>query len=525
MARYRMDDDDDDDDTDGANNYESHQSITAYQRERSGHQQPICIYYEHSHPPEHDGCSNCCSKYYRWIVIAVFLIIYGCLYHLPPSPPPAVLDVGSSSQQSYNNATIAPRYSCWADYTQEHREKLATASKALFVDTPWYLISSWTWSFATFVWTSTTSRVGEPIFTARRRPDAQPICSWRYSSEASLYARLEQMIYGQSLAVNTLASAVRKWHVATTVSQVASSTTSSSVLVVVAWGHLSTGKRTLARTLASVLLNDRSDTEEDTHLAASCGTVLEIAGWEYVSPAQYADLWQRIQQHYPLQIKGGGRPPIMLLWSNVDQSDPQLVAKFLAACSTLLPPQSIVYLTTTQGPGMKAIADYMRSSPLGSTTLQQQLSERLHQQPLAFLPATTEHHHIVHLPFLPHTPSTLQTLLAQYDSRLSWTRMALEEVVNPVEYLHWTTTTSSSSNHHRPGEYWLAVKGAKSLPWAALQRLLDDEGVTMLYGGTEAESITACRDGTHRCSSVEKLLALEKEEQEARAAWDGDQTN
>ena len=375
--------------------------------------------------------------------VCIVILAYACQHYLPPAPPPPTT---TGDDDQHNNSSTLPS---WSLYLQQHRDQLFQASKALFVETPYHVGSWW----ISNVWTELQTRWGSSS-TAAAAPSS---CVWR--PQPQLRQDLARSIQGQSVAVELLADAVLAWD---------HRTSGSRPLIVLALGFPSTGKRSLALALVHSLYND-----DDATTAASCATtaVLHIHGWDCTNQSQYYRLLRRIQHH--CSSNQGG---VLLLWTDVDQSDPSLVQQVLAhvqqqddyssgSTTSSSSTRILVYLTTSTGDGMTVLAEALRSH-----TLPGQLELRKEQHAYYYDAAVS-----LYLPFRPHT---VESLTAMVRAQYTVTDAALAEMLAPVEYLEWrrradtttSTTTTTPNNADDDIILTMAVDGARALPLTKLRR-------------------------------------------------------
>jgi hypothetical protein len=370
-----------------------------------------------------DSWSEACAPKRRnyWVLVLTFSIaLVAIVWKDPPPAPPQTTD---------------PSITGWHEYLQQHATQLVRSVVELGLRTPFHVLA----------WLGSSLYADLQLSWDRQRQRAGRC---RLEIPPNLDAALQNHVVGQGVAVERLAESVHAWN----------TLSSSSPLVVYAVGYVHTGKRTLARTLASHLR--RSDCAIDT--------LLHIDHWTQDFPA----LVGRIDSH----IDTAGSAAVVL-FTSIEDIDVGLMrnlllflnGKSIDTVPTHYKPRNALYYLASSTVGLSPITRTLRSTG-GDLHQAISLTADIHESIAQHLNITDSRSIATILPFGPFTQDSLLLLLRQHIDDLSrkymglaWKRLEITETAlnallseHRVEYLQWR---SKSTNF----VLQVAVDGAKVL--------------------------------------------------------------
>jgi len=402
------------------------------------------------------------SSFRSWFWIISFVIVFIALLWKdpPPAPPP--------SNDNADAITIS-----WNEYFGQHGPQLKESATALGLHTPRHILS----------WLVTSVYTDLLILYERFQQQRQPKCRLIMDSGLSF---LQNEMVGQSMAVETLVE----------------SRYTSGPWVVWAIGYPHTGKRTLARKLASQIVDN-------------CGenSLLQIKGSDW-RIEEYYDLearnklverdFQTLASTITTHIQRYGFAVIVLV--NVEEMAPEIFRRIMesleSSCERSSKPDdnklnlreicgnSIVYLTTSTGKSLEPIT---RSLRVSGQDLRKALALPADIRDAVGMTFGVDSRIATMLPFGPFTPDLLADLLRQRVSDysatqtgVSWKRLkisdaAVKAFLDPsrVEYLEWRSRVTGETNSKEDEHFMtVALEGAS---------ILDDRGSVMskIYAQTK----------------------------------------
>lgn len=402
------------------------------------------------------------SSFRSWFWMVSFAIVLVALLWKdpPPAPPPSKDDADAT--------TIS-----WNEYFQQHGLQLKESATALGLHTPRHILA----------WLGTSVYTDLLILYDRFQQQRQPKC--RLTMDSGLWLFRNEMV-GQPMAVEKLIE----------------SRYTSGPWVVWAIGYPHTGKQTLARKLASQIVENCGD-----------HSLLKIKGSDWRLD-EYHDLdtrkmlverdFQTLATTITTHIQRYEFAVILMV--NVEEMAPEIFRKMMqsleSSCDGSSKPadnqlnlretcgKSLFYLTTSTGKTLESIT---RSLRVNGQDLRKAVALPADLRDAVEQTFGVDSRIATMLPFGPFTPNLLAVLLRQrvadYSASqegISWKRLnisdaAVKAFLDPsrVEYLEWrsraTGETSSKEDEHF---MTVALEGAS---------ILDDRGpvMTKVYAQTK----------------------------------------